>query len=757
MAKDKNEKGALELNQTGIDLYNEEKYDEAEKYYQMALDKDSRFFYAYYNLALVEGVRDNQDKRVEYLNKAIEIKDDYSSAFNELGNYYYDDGEYEKAEEYYNKAHTSDAENKHAIYNLGRIFEYKNDYKKSREYYLKTLEIDSEYDLAKTALEKVNGRLEETGNSLDKDGKEASKSYLERIGRNLNKLALEGKLNDVLSREREIQAVFEILHKRFKNNPILIGQPGVGKTAIVEGIAQKIVKGEVPDQIKNKVIIEVNTGMLIAGTKYRGDFENKIKKILDEAKENKNTIIFIDEIHTIIGAGTIEDSSLDLAQMLKPALQNGEITCIGATTTSEYRKYIEKDAALERRFYPVMVDELSPEATRKILYHNLKKANAYYKINATRKNVDVIVDLTKKYMRKRYFPDKAIDVFEKLASRKSLKNEKKIIPEDVKEIISETTGMQFIDDSEDEMKRLLNMEDALKKEIFGQDRAIDLVCNYLRITKRRLDLRPERPDGVFMITGPTGVGKTFFARCLCKYLYGDESRLIQLDMSEYSEPHSVSKLIGPPPGYVGFMDVTPVTSLIEDNPTSILLLDEIEKADISVIRLFLQIFEDGKITNSQGKKIYFSDVTVIMTSNVLVKDSTVVGFLNDKSDENTDRIVDALSRFFPMEFLNRIDDIIIFNTLTESDIKNILLKNIFNEAKNRFAGEGIVVEFDDSVIDEVINKGYSTEFGARNLLRAFEKIVLSPIVNYIYSKAKKGLKLKASFRNDALKIVKIKI
>jgi ATP-dependent Clp protease ATP-binding subunit ClpA len=747
------------LNTMGIHFYDHQEYDESERYYLKALEKNDRLYYVYYNLALIERERGNQEKRLEYLLHALKISPGYSLALNEIGNYYYDMSDYETAKGYYQKALRSDPNHKYACYNLGLVAEVNMEYELAKSYYEKALKIDPNYDRPKKGLEDINQKLTEEKNfdvkvkkTDTKEETEKEETYAEKIGRNLNELAKADKLDDVIGREKEIETIFEILFKRFKNNPILIGAPGVGKTAIVEGIAKMIVEEKVPDHFKNKEIIEVNVGMLIAGTKYRGEFETKIKKILEDAKKNENMILFIDEIHTIIGAGRVEDSNLDIAQMIKPALQRGEITCIGATTTNEYRKYIESDPALERRFYPVMIDELSPEATLDILLHISTKAQTYYKINYTEENINEIIELTGKYLRKRHFPDKAIDIFEKVSARVALHGKKEITPVDIRKIVGEAAGIDFVEDDLDEMRRLDTLEDELKKMVFGQDKVVESICNHLRITKRRLDLKPERPDGVFLFTGPTGVGKTFLAKSLCKCLYGDENKLIQMDMSEFSEPHSVSKIIGAPPGYIGFNESTALTTLILDNPTSVLLLDEIEKADINVIKLFLQVFDEGKITDSKGKKIYFSDVTVIMTSNILAREKSSIGFSDSTDDHRTDKVVEELSKFFPKEFLNRIDEIIVFNPLSENDIQSILFNNIVKQTKVRFTHEGISLTFEESLIKQVIKLGYSPQLGARNLERTFEKEVLSPLVKYVYKKNRSDIHLSVSFENGSVNI-----
>lgn len=747
-------------NELGALYYKQDDHESAEENYKKCLENDNRFHYAYYNLGLIEHARGNIDAEVKLLKKCIELKPNYANALNALGIYHYDKNEYSEARKYYQKTLRAKSNHKYALYNLGLIAEVELDFVKARDYYKKALDVDPDYKVAMKNLKEMNDKLEEEGYEEtipsddlpdDTDDKpKTKKTFLQKIGRNLNQQARDGKIPEIIGRDKEIINVLEILFKRFKNNPIIIGQAGVGKTAIVEGIARRIVEGNVPEFFKNKEIIELNIGFLIAGTKYRGEFETKMKKVIDEAKSNENLILFIDEIHNIMRAGAVEGGSLDVAEMLKPALARGEITCIGATTTDEYRKYIEKDAALERRFYPVKIDELPLDATKQILMKMKTKAKSYYKVEFSKENIEEIVELCDRHIKKRYFPDKAIDIFEKIGARQALRKKTTVTTRDIKEMISDTVGITFTEQNMGDISHLMNMETALKKKVFGQDEAITAISNIMRITKRRLDLNPDRPDGVFLFTGPTGVGKTYIAKCLAEYMFGDAKKLIRFDMSEFSESFSITKLTGAPPGYVGYDETPAITGAIEDNPSSILLLDEIEKAHPQVIKLFLQIFDEGKVTDSRGKKIYFSDVTIIMTSNAMIRAQKSMGFTETNNQLDTDAIVEQLSSTFPKEFLNRIDEIVVFNPLSRAHIERILTHNVFKNAQSRFKEEGIELRFDKSVVTRVIDEGYSPELGARNLHRAFDRLILAPLVKYIYEKNVKQAKLDVFYGADGL-------
>lgn len=738
--------------------YDAKDWDKAESFYQQAVEKNDKYYIGFFNLALVAFQRGDRAKEEEFIQKTLKLRPNYVGALNRLGNIYYDRGDYDGAEEQYVKVLALDPKYKFAFYNLGNIADIRADLQKARKYYEKALELDPEYTYAKNALEGVNKRITELGDfyeekkessSENEDQPKAGGNYIRKIGRNLNDLARAGKFPQIYGRDREIEALLEVLYKRFKNNPVLVGMAGVGKTAIVEGLAQRIVDGNVPEFFKPKVIIEISIGELVAGTKYRGVLEEKVKQILADAENSPDIILFIDEMHTIMGAGVVEGGSLDIAEMFKPALARGDIRCIGATTLEEYRKHIEKDAAFERRLYPVKVEELSPDATEKILEMKIEGTNKYFKINYTKENVHDIVKYTQKYIKKRYFPDKAIDLFEKIAARISLKGREAVTTRDIQDMVSELTGIRFLSGKDSEIDALADLEKNLKGEVFGQNEAIDAVCNILRITKRRLDLNPARPDGIFFFTGPTGVGKTYLAKRLSHHLYGSEEKLIRLDMSEYSEPHSIAKIIGSPPGYIGSDEPSSINMLIEDNPTSILLLDEIEKAHRDVIRLFLQVFDEGKLTDSRGKKIYFSDITIIMTSNAVIKAQNKIGFDTSRDKKDVmDEVIEQLGAFFPKEFINRIDEIVMFNHLGKMEAASIVTKNLYESAKLRFKEEGIALTFHDSCTQALIAQGYDPEFGARNMQRAFNTLIISPLVRYLFDNRIKAGSITLSWKAD---------
>jgi ATP-dependent Clp protease ATP-binding subunit ClpC len=796
-----------------LSFYNLNRIDESLKYLKEAIKIDPRPLY-YNNMGLLSEELGDLEKGFKYWKDGLKLDSESHDLLYNIGRYHLIKKNYSTSKEIFTKLLSLYPNSPFSHFGMGIYFEDLGQRDEAIKYFKNVLRIDQNFERAKDRLvslgvdlldiedsdnsgnpslddNNIFGQLfdDEDVDNIKKNSEDVSDKYTERlinfleseddtydlkfedddldisseidelkdeedisfvneIGRDLNKLASEGKLNRCFGREKEIQEILEVLFRRTKNNPLIIGEPGVGKTAIVEGIAQRIVDGNVPEFFRNKRIVELSVGLLVSGTTYRGQLEKKIEMIIENTKNDPDLILFIDEIHTIVGAGRSEGGNLDISQMLKPALARGELTCIGATTLKEYKKYFEKDSALDRRFYPIKINEMNQENTFYILKENLEKAKEHYGINITEKNILEIVELSDKYIKKRYLPDKAIDIFEKVAAKCALSGKKRIDSTDIKDVVSESAGINFLENDPKFSEILLNLPELLKKELFGQDEAIDKVCNILKVTKRRLDLRPERPDGIFLFTGQTGVGKTFLAKILCKYLYGSENKLIRLDMSEFRESYSISKIIGSPPGYVGH-DEPSITSVIEDNPTSILLLDEIEKAHPDVMKLFLQIFDEGKVTDSKGKNIYFSDIIIIMTSNVMVKHNSNLGFVKEEG-RNSDR--NNLLKAFPREFLNRIDEVIYFKPLTKKIIKNILVNNIIKNVKERFRREKIKVEITEQLIDYLVNKGFSKEYGARNLERVFEKEVISKLASFTYEHKCRGKIITAYLEDEKIKI-----
>lgn len=575
----------------------------------------------------------------------------------------------------------------------------------------------------------------------NKDGGKENESMLSQFGRDLTKLAKDGKIDPVIGRQKEIERVIQILSRRTKNNPCLIGEPGVGKTAIAEGLALKIVSGEVPELLKDKKIYSLDLTGMVAGTKYRGDFEERIKKVIDEVKNAKDVILFIDEVHTLIGAGSAEGAA-DAANILKPSLARGELQIIGATTIEEYRKHIEKDAALERRFQPVMVDEPSQEEAVEILKGIKDKYEAHHKVKITDEAIESAVKLSTRYIGDRYLPDKAIDLIDEAASRvrlrsytapsdlKELEDKKKsveaeklsavnaqeferaaalrdeerkldkeikdkkenwhdmagkshdeVTPADIADIVSSWTGVPVTQLSTEESDRLLHMEDELHRRIVGQDEAVEAVSRAIR--RGRVGLKdPKKPIGSFIFLGPTGVGKTELCKALAAAMFGDENAMIRLDMSEYMEKHTVSRLIGSPPGYVGYDEGGQLTEKVRRKPYSVVLFDEIEKAHPDVFNMLLQILDDGVLTDGQGRRVDFKNCIIIMTSNVGAKlisqKQKAFGFaagakeLEQNEKEIKDAVMGELRNTFRPEFLNRVDDIIVFQRLTKKTSKKSL-------------------------------------------------------------------------------------
>lgn len=633
--------------------------------------------------------------------------------------------------------------------------------------------------------------------SSKKKGKSKTPT-LDEFGKNLTELAKQGKIDPVIGREKEIERVIQILSRRNKNNPCLIGEPGVGKTAIAEGLALKIVNGEVPEMLANKTIYSLDLTSMVAGTKYRGDFEERIKKAMDEVKDNKDVILFIDEIHNIMGAGAAE-GAVDAANILKPSLARGEIQVIGATTISEYRKNIEKDAALERRFQPVTVGEPTEEETVEILKGLRDKYEAHHKVKITDDAINSAVKLSSRYINDRFLPDKAIDLIDEAASvvrlnaytlpqnlkdmeeeikrlnaekqdavnnqkfeeaakirdkanelNKLLDDEKSkwrnssnhdvkaVSSDEIAQVVSQWTGVPVNQLTKEESERLLNMEKILHERIVGQDKAVSAISKAIR--RGRVGLKnPNRPIGSFIFLGPTGVGKTELCKSLAEAMFGDENAIIKLDMSEYMEKHTVSKLIGAPPGYVGFDEGGQLTEKIRRKPYSVVLFDEIEKAHPDVFNMLLQILEDGVLTDSQGRKVSFKNAIIIMTSNVgaskITDEKLALGFVQEDGKKLSieDLVMPDLKKTFKPEFLNRLDDIIVFNQLDQNDIEEIA-KRMLKSLKKRTADLGIELDFTDNAITELAKEGFDKTYGARPLRRAIQSKIEDRLSELILDK-----------------------
>lgn len=644
-----------------------------------------------------------------------------------------------------------------------------------------------------------------SSNSYDSNPQSSSKKKgksktptLDEFGKNLTELAKQGKIDPVIGREKEIERVIQILSRRNKNNPCLIGEPGVGKTAIAEGLALKIVNGEVPEMLANKTIYSLDLTSMVAGTKYRGDFEERIKKAMDEVKDNKDVILFIDEIHNIMGAGAAE-GAVDAANILKPSLARGEIQVIGATTISEYRKNIEKDAALERRFQPVTVGEPTEEETVEILKGLRDKYEAHHKVKITDDAINSAVKLSSRYINDRFLPDKAIDLIDEAASvvrlnaytlpqnlkdmeeeikrlnaekqdavnnqkfeeaakirdkanelNKLLDDEKSkwrnssnhdvkaVSSDEIAQVVSQWTGVPVNQLTKEESERLLNMEKILHERIVGQDKAVSAISKAIR--RGRVGLKnPNRPIGSFIFLGPTGVGKTELCKSLAEAMFGDENAIIKLDMSEYMEKHTVSKLIGAPPGYVGFDEGGQLTEKIRRKPYSVVLFDEIEKAHPDVFNMLLQILEDGVLTDSQGRKVSFKNAIIIMTSNVgaskITDEKLALGFVQEDGKKLSieDLVMPDLKKTFKPEFLNRLDDIIVFNQLDQNDIEEIA-KRMLKSLKKRTADLGIELDFTDNSITELAKEGFDKTYGARPLRRAIQSKIEDRLSELILDK-----------------------
>jgi len=577
----------------------------------------------------------------------------------------------------------------------------------------------------------------------------AGHSPLAKYGRDLTSLAQSHELDPVALREKEIDEIIEILCRRVKSNPLLVGEPGVGKSALMTGLAQRMVDGSVPEKLKGIRIFELNLISVIAGASLQGEFEKRLTGIINYVKQEKNIILFIDEIHTIVGTGGVPGMG-DAANILKSPLVNGDIKCIGATTMKEYRKYIERDPALARRFQTVEIPEPGIDETIKIIMSIKHLYEEFHHVKLSEEVIRKSVDMSVQHVKDRCLPDKAIDLIDQTCAHVGLAYTglpaenaggetltesdagcRVVTIEDVATVLSQRTKIPLEKLTSDKLEKLLNLEHLLKKRIVGQDEAIDKVGDIIRLTKSSLDLKPVRPDGVFLFMGPTGVGKTEMARVLSEILFDDESKIIRLDMSEYMEPHSVSKIIGSPPGYIGSDQEGGLTGRVRTEPNSVILLDEVEKAHPDVLNIFLQVFEDGRLTDSQGKTVYFSNSTIIMTSNVGAAQAFTrqreIGF-NDKADfKGTENILRAaVKKHFSPEFINRIDEVIYFKPLDRKAIEQIAAMKL-QDIKNRFAVEDKVINISSEVLELISEKGYNPEYGARFLNRTIEDMVLKPL------------------------------
>ncbi len=651
-------------------------------------------------------------------------------------------------------------------------------------------------------------------------GKNGTKN-LDEYSRDLTLAAKNGELDPVIGRDKEIERVIQILSRRSKNNPCLIGEPGVGKTAIAEGLAQKIFSSEVPEILKGKRVVTLDLTGMLAGTKYRGDFEDRIKNVISDVKNAGNVILFIDEIHTIIGAGAAE-GAVDAANILKPSLSRGEIQLVGATTINEYRKHIEKDAALERRFQPVMVDEPSQDEAIEILMGLRDKYEAHHKIKITDEAIISAVKLSTRFINDRFLPDKAIDLVDEAASRVKIKNftappslkeleeklkelsqEKEeaintqdferaakirdeenrikaeleenkenwknsnakekleVTSEDIAQIVAQSTGIPVSQLSREESERLLNLEETLHKRVVGQNDAVTAIAKAVR--RSRVGLKdPKRPIGSFIFLGPTGVGKTELCKALAEGLFGDENAMIRLDMSEYMEKHTVSRLVGSPPGYVGFDDGGQLTEKIRRNPYSVVLFDEIEKAHPDIFNILLQILDDGQLTDSHGRKVNFKNSVIIMTSNVgarmITENVKSLGFSAEESSKRDEEkiresVLSELKKTFRPEFLNRVDDIIVFHKLSQDDICSIA-KNMLFAVSERTKQLGINISFTEDAIKAIANKGFDDVYGARPLKRAITSEIEDRISEMILTgELKEGVSAVCDYKDEKFEIV----
>jgi len=639
---------------------------------------------------------------------------------------------------------------------------------------------------------------------------------LDAFGRDLTKLAKDGKLDPVIGRKNEIERVIQILSRRTKNNPVLLGEAGVGKTAIVEGLAQKIISGDVPELLKDKRLIILDLALMVAGTKYRGQFEERIKAVMDEIKRSEDVIVFIDELHTLVGAGGAE-GAIDASNILKPALSRGEIQCIGATTLDEFRKHIEKDAALERRFQTIMVEPPSVVETVEILKGLRDRYEAHHRVKFTDEAVKAAAELSDRYISGRYLPDKAIDLIDEAGSRARLsvmtappdvkhiedkmavvkqekeaavknqdfekaakfrdeerklkeelnrirkewkeskgKIEPKVTDDDIAVIVSKWTGIPILKLEEKEQNKFLKMEDTLHNRVIGQDEAISAIAHAVRRSRAGIK-DPRRPIGSFVFLGPTGVGKTLVGRVLAEFMFGDEDAIIQIDMSEYMEKFNVSRLVGAPPGYVGYEEGGQLTEKVRRKPYSVVLLDEIEKAHPDVFNILLQMLEEGRLTDSFGRKVDFKNTIIIMTSNIgaeTLKKQGSIGF-KSQTEEVTyqgmkERLLDEVKKTFKPEFINRVDDIIVFRPLTKEDLERIVELEV-RDVESRLKEQGILIDLTKEAKDFLIEKGFDKNFGARPLKRTIQRFLEDPLAEEIIRGAyRKGGKITVTAKPDHL-------
>ncbi len=676
------------------------------------------------------------------------------------------------------------------------------------------------YDIARSEIIKLFGGFPPALYD-SKEGKKSKTPALDYFCRNLTLLAKENKLDPVIGREKEIERVIQVLSRRKKNNPVLIGEPGVGKTAIAEGLAQKIVKRDVPEILWGKEVLSLDLASVVAGTKYRGQFEERLKAILNEIRNSDSTMLFIDELHTIVGAGAAE-GAIDASNMLKPALARGELQCIGATTMEEYRKYIEKEGALERRFQPIMINPPSIEDTIEILEGLKYRYEEHHGIRYTNEAIVAAATLSERYITDRFLPDKAIDVIDEAGARVKLANfpsapdinrlekrmdeleqqkreavkeqdyekaaqlrdkqdkleeevrkvrrrwekevssqEIKVTTEDVREIVSMWTGIPLFKLEEKEQIKLLRMEDGLRKRVVGQDEALTVISRAIR--RGRTGLKdPRRPIGSFIFLGPTGVGKTELAKALAEFLFDSEDALIRVDMSEYMEKFSVSRLVGAPPGYVGYNEGGQITEKVRRRPYSVVLLDEIEKAHPEVFNILLQILEDGHLTDSFGRKVNFKNTVLIMTSNIgskEIKQGTSLGFHKievGRDYENMKRrLLDEVNRRFNPEFLNRVDEIVVFHALDKEEMLTIV-DIMFLEIKSRVKERGFDIELSENAKDFLVEDGFDPTFGARPLRRAIQRLLEDPLAEEILTeKYTRGDAIFVDKRGDKLIFEKV--